>query len=280
VTRGLPSDYTFEYFETTGTNPTSRYVVDVRNDVVSRVYSRDIPSFDAPPIDPTDFPTIPDLFTMIQEVIDESTNGPEVQYNTQYGYPQNMSLRPGTADAMVIEIPSLTPYTILSYELDTNTALWESYGEDSNSYSFVTKVTCFCQMEYITPKFIVVENDAIIATTDVETGALSDFEYDTILGLFSRIQQAINRYDVTILATFNETFGYPLSVYTNPDFNIMDGDISIQVSELTLGRLADGGESQTPTTLPPTGIPPTLDPATTRWCFGFLKFTAGCRQNN
>lgn len=279
LTKGMPSDYTFEYLETTEAGAsTSPSVVDVRNDTVTNVYPREFANFDDPILDPSDFPTITDLFDLIQDAINEGTDDPLVEYNTRYGYPNFISIQNGATGSVVIDVPTLIPYTILEYELDTYKALWESY-EDTASYSYFTQVSCFCEMSYVTPKFIVVENNTIVSTIDVETGASSDFTYDTIPGLFSRIQDAIDNYYVVIDVSYDETFGYPSTLLTDPEYNLMDAGISIQTGNVTLADMEE--ETMPPTTSPQTETSPTAAPLRkTQWCFGYFKFTAWCNQGN
>ncbi len=281
LTKGMPSDYTFEYLETAeDVGFVSPYVVDVRNDTVTRVYPREIANFDDPILDPSDFPTIPDLFDIIQEAINDAMEDPMVQYNTKYGYPNLISIRNTETDATVITVSALTPYTVLEYELDSNVALWDSYEDETEAYSYVTQAYCFCEPSYISPKFIEVENNTIVSTTDLETGAPSDFTYETIPALFSRIQQAINSHHVSIDVSYDETYGYPSIVSTNPEYNIMDAGISIQISNVTLTGFVLDEQSAPPTTLAPTESPPTGKPLGLQWCFGIFKFTAWCRQRN
>lgn len=263
----MPSNYTFEYTETSDEQPSQTpYVIDVRNDIISRVYTLDVPAFDAPPIDTSGFRTVPDLFDVIQESITNGAVDPVYQYNTKYGYPELISFTTGTG-AVAITVPVLTAYTLLDKELDKNVALWNSYGEATDSYSFVSRVSCFCEPSYVTPKFIVVEDNIIVSTVDVETLTPSDFTYDAIPELFTRVQQSIDNFDVTIVVSYNETYGFPTVITTNPEYLLMDAGISIQVSNVTLSNIDSGEET----------LPPTTPPNAGRWCFGLLKFSLWCR---
>lgn len=269
LTGNMPSNYTFEYGETTdGQPPRTQYVIDVRNDVIARVYTLDVPAFDQEPIDTTGFRTVPDLFNVIQESITNGATDLMYQYNPDFGYPESISYT-STTGPVAITVPVVTPYTILEKELNQHVALWNSFGSAKDSYSFVTQVTCFCESSYVTPKFIVVEDNTIVSTVDVATMAPSDNTYDAIPELFARIQQAIDNFDVTIQVSYNETYGFPTSISTNPEYLLMDAGVTIQVSNVTFSNMDT-------VTSPPTLAP--VRPITGRWCFGLLKFNVWCRQ--
>ena len=119
-----------------------------------------------------------------------------------------------------------------------------------------------------------VEDNAIVSTVDVETMTPSDYTYDTIPELFAQIQRSIDNFDVTIDVSYNQTFGFPTSITTNPEYLLMDAGSSILISNVTLPSIdnSDGATS------PPTTA--TLPPLGRRWCFGVLKFSVWCRVEN
>jgi hypothetical protein len=81
-----------------------------------------------------------------------------------------------------------------------------------------------------------VENSTtIVSTTDLDTGAPSKFTFSTIAGMFDNIRRSIESYDVEIAVTFDETLGYPTRIATNPSYGLSDGNVVVEVSELTLG---------------------------------------------
>jgi hypothetical protein len=327
-TQGLPTDYTFEYIELSSSSSSSSsssnpfredpYAIDVRSDAVARVYSTGLLMIGSSPLDPVDFPTIPDLFDMIEEAQADGTAlmEPMVQYNDRYGYPTSISIVYNTTNTVDISVLALTPYTLLQDELDMQVALWESYEEASDSYWYTIQVFCFCFQEYGSPKRIVVENNTIVSTTDIATGELVEqFTYETVPELFGRIQRSIDGYDVSIQVSYDETLGYPTSISTNPEYNIADAGITIETSNVTLGvweefgdEFGDEGEEEEPNvvdtdptvppttmnptnvdTISPTGTPSTETPAPTertirpvggRLCSGIFRVPFLCRGNN
>ena len=305
LTKGAPSNYTFEYLENSSAHPNAKdsYVIDVRQDVVTQVYSQQagLPASGGS-LDPAAFPTVPDLFATIEEAQNTTTTEASAKYNAKYGYPTSISISYNSTDHVEIEVPSMTPYTILGYELDMNEALWDSYDESKDDYWFVESTMCFCSPDYVTPKLIVVQNDTVVSTTDLATGAPSAYNYDTIPQLFRRIQTSIDHYDVQILVSYDKVLGYPSSISTNPAYGIADASVSISVSNVTLGAFENWERTEPPVAVPtasPSTRPPTnatppqsqFDAAPTgqvrrrrplrgRFCFGILKASRFCKARH
>ena len=273
LTQGLPSDYTFIYFQknTEGMAPSSEpYAVDVRSDVVTNVYPA-TGSFMVGdnPLDPADFPTIPELFDRIEDAMNGlAMSQPIVEYNDQYGYPSSISIVYTQTQTVQISVSELTPYTLLEDDLDAHEALWQSHfqNETGENYSYEIQVYCFCFAEYVTPKRIVVQNGTIVSTIDITTGTpyVQD-QYDTISAQFDRIRRSIANYDVSILISYDDTLGYPTSISTNPEYGLADAGMFIEIRNVTLEVGFDNevgnGNVTAQNTSGPTAMTPTRMPS-------------------
>lgn len=232
-TQGMPSDYLYEYEESKyGDVPATRgsYVVEVESDVIVKVTSRRRNSGFA--LSPASFPTIPDIFIMIEEAIYSNQTEVQAEYDGTYGYPTLVVLEENDGTTTTrLAIPSLTPYTILEEELAIQRTFWESYN--TTLYSYTMEVSCFCIPEYTTPKRITVENDVLQSTIDIASGEPSEYDdYQTIPQLFQSITDAIHLRYVQINVDYDPEYGYPARISTSPEYDLPDVGSLVTVKDL------------------------------------------------
>ena len=142
-----------------------------------------------------------------------------------------------------------------SNELEMMHSLWESQNLDT--YRFQFQWQCFCLPDYVETVWVTVEEGAITSVEAVDPkfgGPVPDMnEFRTIDGLFDLIRDGIENQAYEIRVTYNETFGYPASVYIDYDFNMADEERGFEILEFE-SRLPEATE-----TTPPTGSDPAID---------------------
>lgn len=116
--------------------------------------------------------------------------------------------------------------------LALNIKKWLSF--DVCNYSFTRRISCFCTDEYTAPKSIQIENGKVILIDNdsPESDELDD--YQTVHALFKSIhelhQKSVNELNVT----YDETYGFPKTLYIDYDSLIADDEYSYIFSDFSI----------------------------------------------
>jgi hypothetical protein len=129
--------------------------------------------------------------------------------------------------------------------LDEAMALWNSSGVEA--YTFEFQRLCYCTEEYRAPYVTTVESGAVVAVAYVNATMLEPenelFQAAyTVEGLFAMIQSALDKGAYSVVVEYNETYGFPESIYI--DYNVMmaDEEFSLVVNAFELLEAAKGGQ--------------------------------------
>jgi len=223
------------------------------------------------------------LFDKIQDSIDNEASEVTCTYDEKYGHPTSILLdkedlvaddefRAKITSMEIIQDttptdPEQKDYTKTQATLDSQKLVWAS--QNLATYDFDYKRECRCLPEIQRPKFISVVDNAIASAlysddqSEVSANMISGCP--TIDGLFEIIQDAITDENDEIVVTYNTPFGYPETIYLNPDKDIDDDEITLKIDSFTFpvpggegrlpGNTTDNGDGGNPSTEPPTESP-------------------------
>ncbi len=120
-------------------------------------------------------------------------------------------------------------------DLNTHRTLWNTQAIAHYSYDYVP--TCFCAFAGV-KLTIEVNADSIVSIFNHETNAAVDpvdySSFQTIQGLFDRIQAAISAKAVSITVTYNKGKGYPEFISIDYSKQIADEEYGAAVSNFTI----------------------------------------------
>jgi hypothetical protein len=118
-------------------------------------------------------------------------------------------------------------------ELDASRNVWNANGSDD--YDYFMQRDCFCFEDYIRPGLVEVRAGAISAVTDADTLQPLDPQFFlTVDELFDVLQSAIDAPAFEIQAQFDNTLGYPTSIFIDEVENIADEEVAYVARDLTL----------------------------------------------
>jgi Family of unknown function (DUF6174) len=244
-----PLDYKYGFTDASSrTELSTSYIVLVEKDRVAEVepiyWSNRQP-------DPAKFSTVNDLFDLIESNL-ESGSRALVVYDDVYGYPLEITIINDDAGVRVIyAIDPMTLYTVAQAELRTNMALWNKTS--SKDYDYTLRLSCFCIPSATLPKRIEVRGGEIETILDVESGLESEnFFFNTLDAQFEEIQDAINDRLYIITTSYNDTSGYPTSVYFDVHPGMSDDERLIEITDVVILDLSGEGriDSSFPTDAP------------------------------
>lgn len=236
--RQTPMDYNYLYSVTVdGLSWPSPLVVEVRQDVVAKVYPEGIVVPSEEPYDAANFPTVPDLFDTIQEAITTSTtdgdNITSVIYNEMYGYPEEITAFANSSSVM-ITVNQMTLYTILGWEFDDAKKLWNDLN--FTNYDYDEQIICYCDFDDIRPKRVNIRGGDIANAIflDTEETVMDLRLVTTVEATFDRIQRSLTQgnYASSIMVSYHPFYGYPASAYIDLDSRLADDEITIQIFNL------------------------------------------------
>jgi len=106
---------------------------------------------------------------------------------------------------------------------------WRS--QDLHTYAFVIQRSCFCGNVH--PLFVVVQSDTVAAVLDFVTFEGVDRSLgETVDGLFTFIQKAIDRPAELIRAEYDATKGFPTTIDYDGAAQIADDEIFFRISDV------------------------------------------------
>jgi hypothetical protein len=103
--------------------------------------------------------------------------------------------------------------------------------QNLHTYAFTMQRSCFCGNTH--PLFVVVVSDTVAGVLDVTTGTQIDRQLgETVDGLFTFIQTAIDRPAKLIRATYDPAKGFPIEIDYDGAAQIADDEIFFRVSDV------------------------------------------------
>src|SRR5689334_6042289 len=114
-------------------------------------------------------------------------------------------------------------------DLDAARQRWRV--QDLHAYAFTLQRSCFCVNTR--PLFVVVLSDTVAGVIDFQTGQSLDRQFgETVDGLFTFIQNAIDRPAQKIQATYDPTKGFPTEIDYDGAAQIADDEIFFRISDV------------------------------------------------
>jgi len=114
-------------------------------------------------------------------------------------------------------------------DLEAAQELWKA--QNLHTYAFLLQRSCFCANTH--PLFVVVVNDKVAGVLDFQTTESVDPQLgETVDGLFTFIQNAIDRPARLIRANYDATKGFPTEIDYDGAAQIADDEIFYKISDV------------------------------------------------
>jgi hypothetical protein len=118
-------------------------------------------------------------------------------------------------------------------ELERNRALWESQG--IAHYRFDLSMTCFCGFRDQMPLTIEVQDGQVVTMSAANGGDVGQYRdtyarFDSLGKLFDIIANAEERGAFVLEVTYDPVYGYPASIYLNPNELAVDDEDRYEVT--------------------------------------------------
>jgi hypothetical protein len=114
-------------------------------------------------------------------------------------------------------------------DLDAARQLWRT--QNLHNYAFTIQRSCFCANTH--PLFVFVLDDTVAGVLDVQTGAAVDRQLgETVEGLFTFIQSAIDRPAEKIRVVYDAAKGFPTEIDYDGSAQIADDEIFYRISDV------------------------------------------------
>ena len=238
-TRGLSTDYNYKYTVTEDGTSAPYRMVEVRQDVVTNVYS--LIASETVGDDPADFPTVPELFDAAQDAINDNNELKELAiiYHPTYGYPVEIYLIRADESELTINVDQLTNFDTLQWALDDSISTWENL--ELTDYDYVVQPTCICEAMFLLPKKVevrggVVSSIVYLDSPDVSVEDVSSIA--TVEAIYARIQDAIDNYYHIVLAEFHESYGVPIDVSIDPNGQVLADELILEIYDFVPYRFS------------------------------------------
>jgi len=114
-------------------------------------------------------------------------------------------------------------------ELEAARQRWRT--QNLHTYAFTIQRSCFCANVH--PLFVVVLSDTVAGVLDLQTGTSVDRQLgETVEGLFTFIQNAIDRPAKKIDVRYDAAKGFPTDIDYDGAAQIADDEITYRVSDV------------------------------------------------
>ena len=114
-------------------------------------------------------------------------------------------------------------------DLEAARQLWRA--QNLHTYAFTLQRSCFCANVH--PLYVVVLSDTVAGVLDLQTATSVDRQLgETVEGLFSFIQHAIDGPAQLIHAEYDSARGFPASIDYHGAALVADDEISFRVSDV------------------------------------------------
>jgi hypothetical protein len=121
--------------------------------------------------------------------------------------------------------------------LDRNRALWEAQG--IRHYRFDLTIGCFCVFNDQMPLTIEVQDGQVVSMSAAGGADIGDFRdfysgFDTLEKLFDTIAEAVAGQAQTLEVQYDPTYGYPASIYVDPEELVADDEVGYDVANFQI----------------------------------------------
>jgi len=114
---------------------------------------------------------------------------------------------------------------------DLEAARQQWRAQNLHTYAFTLQRSCFCGN--VDPLYVAVVNDTVVEVLDFRTGAVVDLHLgDTIEGLFTFIQNAIDNHAQLIRANYDSAKGFPIEIDYDGSAQVADDEIFYRISDV------------------------------------------------
>jgi hypothetical protein len=114
-------------------------------------------------------------------------------------------------------------------DLEAARQLWRA--QNLHTYAFTIQRICFCANVH--PLYVLVLSDTVAGVLDLETGATVDRQLgETVEGLFTFVQNAIDAHAQVIRAEYDAAKGFPTEIDYDGEAQIADDEISFHASDV------------------------------------------------
>lgn len=114
-----------------------------------------------------------------------------------------------------------------------NLNLWNDKKIENYSFSF--KRICFCPLEYVGPQQVVVQNGKVVTVNGAAyNSSLRYGVIPTIPELLLTIKSHLDKNPVKKTLNFNQTYGYPTSVFFDFSEMMADDELGYEVTNFKL----------------------------------------------
>ncbi len=125
--------------------------------------------------------------------------------------------------------------TPIQMGLNENIAKWSA--ANISNYQYTYQSSCFCPPPF-TDEVVITVLDGVIqsvfsTTSNVDLDSALHSSFDTVDGLFSRIQTAIDENAERISVSYDEELGYPTVIDIDFDSRLADEEVRIQTRDLS-----------------------------------------------
>jgi hypothetical protein len=115
--------------------------------------------------------------------------------------------------------------------IDLEMAQQRWHAQNLHTYAFTLQRICECLPT--SPLYVAVVNDAVVEVLNLQTGEAVDLRLgQSIDGLFTFIQNAIDRHAARIQAEYDDAKGFPSSIDYDGATQIADDEISYRVTDV------------------------------------------------
>jgi hypothetical protein len=114
-------------------------------------------------------------------------------------------------------------------DLEAARQLWRT--QNLHTYAFTIQRGCFCANVH--PLYVFVLSDTVAGVLDLQTGESVDRQLgETVEGLFTFVQNAIDGHAQVIRAEYDAAKGFPTEIDYDGKAQIADDEISFRVSDV------------------------------------------------
>ncbi len=185
--------------------------------------------------------TIPELFNWISEKLNRDPEFAELEFDTDNGHPTKVSINPiinlfDDEEAFFVEdLEPIDVHAELQIQLDDARELWGTTAFSKGvNHSYTFNWQCFCVQEYVETMRIFVVDGKVDRVIRVESGQPVSEQFrdsfETVEGLFNRLQDAIDRRANSIRAEFDEGTGLPTEVFIDYEAILADEELGWNAS--------------------------------------------------
>ena len=114
-------------------------------------------------------------------------------------------------------------------DLEAARQRWQA--QDLHTYAFTIQRSCFCANVH--PLYVLVLSDTVAGVLDLQTGEAVDRQLgETVDGLFTFVQNAIDHHAQLIRADYDDAKGFPTEIDYDGEAQVADDEIFYRVSDV------------------------------------------------